>query len=155
VNVWRVIATMHTIFVIAVCRAKKPAIRPVTPPHPLFQRKFLGSDCVLHSAERRSLRAVLIHRHRAGLVPVLPSPRSLLPSFFGYNSDGGDKAYSDDYRDACSIARNRFGYGLRQHAAKTALTDPNWIVSPSFNSASVTKLPLICVPFVESKSFSE
>jgi hypothetical protein len=45
--------------------------------------------------------------------------------------------------------------GLRYAPAKTAMTEPNRIVSPSFNSASVTKLPLICVPFVEFKSFSE
>jgi hypothetical protein len=45
--------------------------------------------------------------------------------------------------------------GLRYAPAKTAMTEPNWIVSPSFNSASVTKSPLTCVPFVEFKSFSE
>src|SRR5882757_1489426 len=45
--------------------------------------------------------------------------------------------------------------GLRYAPAKTAMTEPNRIVSPSFNSASVTKSPLICVPFVESKSFSK
>ena len=45
--------------------------------------------------------------------------------------------------------------GLRYAPAKTAMTEPNRIVSPSFNSASVTKSPLTCVPFVEFKSFSE
>jgi hypothetical protein len=45
--------------------------------------------------------------------------------------------------------------GLRYAPAKTAMTEPNRIVSHSFNSASVTKSPLICVPFVEFKSFSE
>src|SRR6266403_5420380 len=45
--------------------------------------------------------------------------------------------------------------GLRYAPAKTAMTEPNRIVSPSFNSASVTKSPLICVPFVEFKSFSD
>src|SRR6266496_2335622 len=45
--------------------------------------------------------------------------------------------------------------GLRYAPVKIAMTEPNRIVSPSFNSASVTKSPLICVPFVESKSFSE
>ena len=44
--------------------------------------------------------------------------------------------------------------GLR-YAAKTAMMEPNRIVSPSFNSASVTKSPSTCVPFVEFKSFSE
>jgi hypothetical protein len=45
--------------------------------------------------------------------------------------------------------------GLRYAPAKTAMTEPNRIVSPSFNSASVTKSPLTCVPFAEFKSFSE
>jgi hypothetical protein len=45
--------------------------------------------------------------------------------------------------------------GLRYAPAKTAMTEPNRIVSLSFNSASVTKSPLTCVPFVEFKSFSE
>ena len=49
---------------------------------------------------------------------------------------------------------NGNGQPLRQHPAKTATTEPNRILSPSFNSTSVIKTPLTCVPFVESKSFS-
>ena len=37
---------------------------------------------------------------------------------------------------------------------KTATTEPNRILSPSFNSASVMGAPLICVPFVDCKSLS-
>jgi hypothetical protein len=40
-----------------------------TRPHPLFQTKFIGSDCGLHGAERRSLEAVLIHKRRARVSP--------------------------------------------------------------------------------------
>jgi uncharacterized membrane protein YtjA (UPF0391 family) len=47
-----------------------------------------------------------------------------------------------------------FAQSLRQDPAKTATTEPNRILSPSFNSASVIETPLICVPFVECKSFS-
>ena len=49
----------------------------------------------------------------------------------------------------------RFDHGLRSPLAKTAMKEPNRMMSPSFNSTSVTKSPLICVPFVEFKSFSE
>ncbi|SRR6266568_216411 len=49
-----------------------------------------------------------------------------------------------------------FDQPLRQHPVKIATTEPNRILSPSFNSASssVIGTPLTCVPFVECKSFS-
>src|SRR6266550_9183350 len=42
----------------------------------------------------------------------------------------------------------------REHPAKTAATEPNRILSPSFSSTSVTGRPLTRVPFVECKSCS-
>jgi hypothetical protein len=47
----------------------------------------------------------------------------------------------------------RLHYFVTDHT-KTATTEPNRILSPCFNSASVIETPLTCVPFVECKSLS-